>query len=591
MTAQEDSSSDNVPSPILDKDPSAHIEQIHTNEKVPGHPGYYEKDGLRTYGDDEDHDHEPPMTIHRALSLVAMAFLWTGSQIPVYILGGVPPYIYADIGGVDRWIWFVLAYLLALAAICPFVGSISDLIGRRWVALGGSGLLIIAMIICGTAHSMGIFIMGMTFSGIGAGICELTSLAVTSELAPTRKRGKYVSILVFTIIPFCPSVLWGQLIASHAGWRYCTLLCGLWACVGFVGTLIFYFPPPRPNSRGLTKKEIIGEIDFVGGFLSVTGMILFLAGLQWGGYQYPWHSAHVLAPLIIGGFFLLIAFPIWEIKFAKFPMFPSRMKKEARILTLTLIITAISGANFFSVIMFWPTQAFNVYGHDPVGVGIRGIPIGFSILTGACVVLWLLSVFRGHNRELMILSSVLMTAGCGALAVATRDNLSTLWGLLILAGLGIGGIVVPASIITTIICPDDIIATVAALTLSIRVIGGCIGYTVYYNVFLNKFVPNATKYIGGTMALELGITNVTYIGAAIEYTAASLLPLLKTIPGIAGNDTAYEMVVVAGQVAYAESYKYVYLTSIAFGCIAILASIFLGNIDKYMDDHVAVVMH
>ena len=78
---------------------------------------------------------------------------------------------------------------------------------------------------------------------------------------------------------------------------------------------------------------------------------------------------------------------------------------------LTLIITFISGSNFFSVIMFWPTQAFNVYGHDPIQIGIRGIPIGFGILIGACVVLWLLSVFRGHNRELMILSCVLMTAG------------------------------------------------------------------------------------------------------------------------------------------------------------------------------------
>ncbi|KAJ4504128.1 hypothetical protein HRR83_008631 [Exophiala dermatitidis] len=591
MAVHDDSSSETPPSPVIDKEITAHIEQVHTNERVPGHPGYYEKDGLRTYGDDEDHDHEPPMTAGRALSLVAMAFLWTGSQIPVYILGGIPPYIYSDIGGVDRWIWFVLAYLLALAAMCPFVGSISDLIGRRYVALGGSALLVIAMIICGTAKTMETFIVGMTFSGVGAGICELTSLAVTAELAPTRKRGQYVAVLVFTIVPFCPSVLWGQLIAAHAGWRYCTLFCGLWACVGFLGTLFFYFPPPRPNSRGLSRKEIIAEIDFVGGGLSICGMILFLVGLQWGGYQYPWSSAHVLAPLLIGAFMLFVAFPFWEIKYAKFPMFPSRMKKEARILTLTLIITAISGANFFSVIMFWPTQAFNVYGHDPVGVGIRGIPIGFSILAGACIVLWLLSVFRGHNRELMIISSVLMTAGCGALAVARRDNLNTLWGLLVLGGLGIGGIVVPASIITTIICPDDIIATVAALTLSIRVIGGCIGYTVYYNVFINKFVPNATKYIGGTMVAELGITNTSYIAEAIGYTGASLLPLLKTIPGIAGNETAYEMVVVAGQVAYAESYKYVYLTSIAFGCISILASVFLGNIDQYMDDHVAVVMH
>lgn len=30
-----------------------HVERIRTNERVPGHTNYYEKDGLRTYGDDE----------------------------------------------------------------------------------------------------------------------------------------------------------------------------------------------------------------------------------------------------------------------------------------------------------------------------------------------------------------------------------------------------------------------------------------------------------------------------------------------------------------------------------------------------------
>ncbi|EON62323.1 hypothetical protein W97_01544 [Coniosporium apollinis CBS 100218] len=584
--AHETSSMERVPKSIDEKPVGAsHIEQVE------GHPGLYEKDGLRIYGDGEDHDHEPPMTKRRIMSLVAMAFLWTGSQIPVYILGGIPPIIYGDLGGLDRWVWFVLANLLALAAVCPFVGSLSDLIGRRWVALMGSAFLVVAMIICGTAPNMNQFIAGMTLSGAGAGICELTSLAVTSELAPTRKRGKYVAVLIFTIVPFCPSVLWAQLIAAHTSWRYCVLFCGLWALVGFLGTAFFYFPPPRPNARGLSRKEIIMEIDFVGGFLSISGMIVFLAGLQWGGYQYPWSSAHTLAPLIIGGFVLFVLFPLWEIKFAKFPMFPSRMKKEARTLTLTLIITAISGANFFSVLMFWPTQAFNVYGHDPVGVGIRGLPIGFSILFGACIVLWLLSVLQGHIRELLVISSVLMTAGCGSLAIADTDNMYKLWGLLIIAGLGIGGIVVPASIISTIICPDDIIATVAALTLSIRVIGGCIGYTTYYNVFVSKFVPNAEHYIGGTMATQLNITNVSYIIQAIQLTGASLLEPIRLIPGIAGNETAYQMVVKAGQVAYAESYKYVYLASIAFGAVSIIAAVFLGDISKYMDDHVAIVMH
>lgn len=44
-------------------------------------------------------------------------------------------------------------------------------------------------------------------------MAELTALAVVSELAPTRKRGTYVSILIFTILPFIPSGVYAQLIA------------------------------------------------------------------------------------------------------------------------------------------------------------------------------------------------------------------------------------------------------------------------------------------------------------------------------------------------------------------------------------------
>lgn len=61
-----------------------HVEQIHTNEKVPGNPNYYEKGGLRTYGDGEDHDREPPMTFKRIMSLIAMAFC--KSQNPAHIM-------------------------------------------------------------------------------------------------------------------------------------------------------------------------------------------------------------------------------------------------------------------------------------------------------------------------------------------------------------------------------------------------------------------------------------------------------------------------------------------------------------------------
>ena len=130
----------------------------------------------------------------------------------------------------------------------------------------------------------------------------------------------------------------------------------------------------------------------------------------------------------------------------------------------------------------------------------------------------------------------------------------------------------------------------ASLTLAIRIIGGAIGYTTYYNVFASKFVPNAIHYIGGAMELELGITDPKAIETVIALTASALLDEIKLIPGIAGNDTAWAIVVGAGQIAYAESYRWVYLVSIAFGGVSVIAACFLGNIEKYMDDHVAVVM-
>lgn len=54
--------------------------------------------------------------------------------------------------------WFVLGGLLALAGVCPFVGSLADLIGRRYVAMLGATLLVVGTVVATTAKTMGGFI-------------------------------------------------------------------------------------------------------------------------------------------------------------------------------------------------------------------------------------------------------------------------------------------------------------------------------------------------------------------------------------------------------------------------------------------------
>jgi hypothetical protein len=79
--------------------------------------------------------------------------------------------------------------------------------------------------------------------------------------------------------------------------------------------------------------------------------------------QYPWTNARTLAPLIVG-VFLLACFVAWQLWGAAHPMVPRNLSKAPRTLALTMIITFISGANFFSVLLLWPPEAYNVYGHE-----------------------------------------------------------------------------------------------------------------------------------------------------------------------------------------------------------------------------------
>jgi len=67
---------------------------------------------------------------------------------------------------------------------------------------------------------------------------------------------------------------------ANVGWRYCGVIICVWTGLGLIFTAVFYFPPPRPNTKGMSRAEIVREIDFVGGLLSIGGMVLFMAGMQ-----------------------------------------------------------------------------------------------------------------------------------------------------------------------------------------------------------------------------------------------------------------------------------------------------------------------
>ena len=236
---------------------------------------------------------------------------------------------------------------------------------------------------------------------------------------------------------------------------------------------------------------------------------------------------------------------------------------------------------------FWPLECQQLYGPDPHAVARTVVAFGYSVALGVILVNWGLSVFNGANRELLVVSSCLMTAGVGALAAVNQNNPSLGIGMSFLGGLGVGGIIVPAAVILTIISPDEVIATVTAITLSIRLIGGSIGYAIYFNVFENK-LHDVIPTLVGTAVAEAGLP-IAEIPQFIVALVAQNTTAIAQVKGITPK------ILIAAQAAvqdsYVQGFRMIYLVSLAFGGAAIIASLFLGDIRKFMVDRVAVDIH
>ncbi|KAH7356104.1 major facilitator superfamily domain-containing protein [Pyrenochaeta sp. MPI-SDFR-AT-0127] len=528
------------------------------------------------------------------MTLLCMSFLWIGSQIPLFLFGSVLPNIYQDIGGVDRYVWFIVGYLIPNAALCPFVGALSDLFGRQKVAIVGQVALIVGPIITATANTMNIAIAGNVFSGIGAGLNELIALAGTAEVVPIKDRGKYVGLVVFTILPFCPSVLYAQLIAQSSNWRYNGIFVGVWNFVGLL-LCVFCYKDPSRLTEDYTARHVLRQVDYIGGILSTVGITLFMMGLQWGASQYVWGSAHNVAPLIIGLAFI-IAFFVWEFR-APYPMVPRALfSKAKKTMIIILLITFLSGGNFFVMLLFWPTQIYNVYGDDPVGIGIRSLPIGFGIIGGAVISLVLIPITKGRIRALMIFFTAMMTAGTGAVCISTPYNLNTVYVVVSLASIGVGGVIIPCSIIAQIACPDELIATITAITLSIRYIGGAIGFAVYSNLFFRKVTEALTEIVAKkTLGMKAIVNPLTPAGLKVIIHITELMgnarfdevkEILAKDPSVIQRK-AFPTILKASQEAFSLAYRWPYWISIAFGGTCFILSFFLGNITELLTAQIA----
>ena len=545
--------------------------------------------GQAQIGADEEYEGIDKRTF---LACLALSFLWTGSQIPLYMLLVCIDYTLADIGGADVQIWYVLGPITALAATAPIAGSISDIFGRRWAILVGGAFTIIGLILIGTTQTVGQNIASFPLTGIGAALLEINALAGVNEVAPNKQRGFYTSVLIWTIIPFAPLGIYALELSVNVTWRWNVWIPLIWVGIGQIMTFIFYKPPPRIfQGHEFTTWEKVQRVDWIGAALSLAAAVLFLFGLGAGGYTAPWKSVTVILPLILG-FLLFVALGFWELH-ARHPLYPPGMfTKAPRVFVLTLVITAIAGANFFSILILWPKFVISVFVPEPAYGGLLVLGQTTGVLFGAGLFSFFITQFRGSIRPQMFLACAMMLAGFGAL-YCTNHNRGALAAVLVTIGsIGVGGIIIPASVITQLCTPDEYLGTVTAITFVARVIGGAIGFTVYYYVLNKRAEELFLDYLHFRPSLSVVSIllaqgkNVAQITDYIRHLAISDTKYLLSLPRV--TPQLIEFTNLAARDVWSTAFQQVWLCTLGFSGVAAICSIFLGDVRKYMTNHRAV---
>jgi hypothetical protein len=151
-----------------------------------------------------------------------------------------------------------------------------------------------------------------------------------------------------------------------------------------------------------------------------------------------------------------------------------------------------------------------------------------------------------------------------------------------MTGFGVGGVLVPAATVAVMVTPDFAIATCVALSLAIRTVGGSIGYAIYFNVFINKLTPKLPAYIGEyAVAAGLPVESAeAFVGALLTAPES-----VAQVPGV--TPEVLQAAAMGSRWAYAESMKWVWISTIPFGVLAIVACCFLPPTTKYMTGRVA----
>lgn len=278
--------------------------------------------------------------------------------------------------------WLSTAFLLTSTAFQPFLGSLSDGIGRKVPYMFTMVVFTVGTIWCALAGSMTSFIAARAVCGVGAGGVMSLGAIIVSDIVPIERRGTYQSYINANYgVSATLGAALGGFMAEKLGWRweFGVQVPPLLLCVALSAVTI----PGELGLRASTREpflQVMRLFDFRGSFLLTSAITFLILALGLGGNVVPWSHPFVIASLVI----FAVSFPafLWAESVASRPIMPLYLIQRAphaNMIFSNALTAFLMNAILFNMPLFF--QAVLLTSATTSGLCLM-VPTIFSSLSG-----------------------------------------------------------------------------------------------------------------------------------------------------------------------------------------------------------------
>ncbi|KAM3523496.1 hypothetical protein MY4038_008159 [Beauveria bassiana] len=458
--------------------------------------------------DQQEAQHQEQLTLHGARLWTLVAGLYLGLYLlalELTMLATVIPTLTDEFRTVSDISWYEAAYVVTLCVFIPLVGQFYEQLRIKHVYLTFMLIFEAGLVICATAKSSKMFIIGRAVNGLGSSGQFSGTMVMIGSACPDKIRPLVTAAAVSMIsVGSMTGPVIAGVLTARAGWRWC-----FWMLLPMGGLVILFLLMmrlPEPSNKPpvlQALKALPTKIDLVG-FVQFSGaIVMLLFALTWGGSKLPWSSPTIIG-MLCGGFALLLVFGFWV-----------RYKKESALITPSCLkqrsiymgglVVCLQGGASQAVPFYLPLWFQAIKGDDPSASAVHLLPslgtmIVALILFGAlvrksqCVPPW------------AIAGSLISCIGAGLFTTLTPDSSVGHWiGYQIITSLGRG-----ISFQAEFVPPAQTAMSMSVISLCMQ-LGLAISVSASQTIFANQLPPLLRHYaseVNITMVQEAGATNV-----------------------------------------------------------------------------------